>query len=153
MKIEVAHHTGLTVSSVDRALGFWHEALGFPIVHQTILTPPFSSGITGVPEAEIKVAIVALPGGHLLEFLEYQKPRGVVYKPQANDVGSSHLALRLEKNSDLEEAVELAKKHGYRLVGELAPVTVKPFIGARACYVKDEVDGVLIEFMTPAPPQ
>ena len=53
-----ADHTGITVSNLERALGFWRDVLGFEFSHRAHQTGELASEITGVPGAEISLAVL-----------------------------------------------------------------------------------------------
>src|SRR5256885_15218153 len=86
-------HTGITVSNLERSLAFWRDVLGFELSHRAHHTGKLASEVTGVPGAEISLAVLKVPG-HKIELLEYHAPPGrkrADLKPC--DVGSVHLAL------------------------------------------------------------
>src|SRR5437870_11583630 len=63
-------HTGITVSNLERSLAFWRDVLGFELSHRAHHTGELASEVTGVPGAEILLAV--LRGyGHKVELLEY----------------------------------------------------------------------------------
>ncbi|MGO0463564.1 VOC family protein, partial [Escherichia coli] len=78
-----ADHTGFTVSSLDTSLHFWVGILGFRLVTKNHYpTSEFLENVVGVPGAELTLAMVEAPGGHLIELLEYSAPAGrETYKP------------------------------------------------------------------------
>src|SRR5207248_9451747 len=68
--IVATDHTGITVSNLERSLAFWRDVLGFELSHRAHHTGELASEVTGVPEAEISIAV--LKGyGHKIELLEY----------------------------------------------------------------------------------
>src|SRR3977135_4456476 len=87
-----ADHTGITVSNLERSLAFWRDVLGFALSHRPHHTGALAGEVTGVPGAEISIAV--LKGyGHKIELLEYLAP---VDRKRANirpcDLGSLHVA-------------------------------------------------------------
>src|SRR5712671_1957985 len=96
-RITAADHTGITVSDLERSLDFWQNVLGFEFSHRAHQTSEMASQITGVPGAEIKIAVVKAPGGHKIELLEYLAPadrKKVDVRPC--DVGSVHVAFTVD---------------------------------------------------------
>src|SRR5437773_10783644 len=95
-RIIAADHTGFTVSNLERALVFWRDVLGFELSHRPHQTGTLASEITGVPGAEISIAV--LKGyGHKIELLEYLAPpdrQHVDIRPC--DVRSVHVALLVD---------------------------------------------------------
>jgi catechol 2,3-dioxygenase-like lactoylglutathione lyase family enzyme len=96
-RIERTEHTGITVSSLDEALSFWSGVMGF----QHLYTWDFDRGsfldeLVGVKAAAARITMVTGPG-HLIELLEYRSPNDrQVMKPRSCDVGSVHVAFRVE---------------------------------------------------------
>src|SRR5881409_1695437 len=95
-RIIAADHTGFTVANLERSVAFWQDVLGFELSHRTHQTGELASEITGVPGAEISIAV--LKGyGHKIELLEYHAPadrKRVDSRPC--DVGSVHVALTVD---------------------------------------------------------
>ena len=69
------NHTGLTVSSLERALAFYRDAL------------------TGYPNAHVRMAHLVTPAGQRLELFEYLEPRGRTVPGDPCDVGITHVCL------------------------------------------------------------
>ncbi len=72
-QIVATDHTGFTVANIERSLTFWQDVLGFELSHRAHHTGDLASEVTGVPGAEISIAV--LKGyGHKIELLEYHSP-------------------------------------------------------------------------------
>src|SRR6266853_1338354 len=139
-----ADHTGITVSNLERSLEFWQNVLGFEFSHRAHQTSEMASEITGVPGAEIKLAVVKAPGGHKIELLEYLAPpdrKHVNFRPC--DVGSVHIALAVDK---LDAILEKIAASGWKAAGKPQTLKTGPNAGKRVVYVRDP-DGTTIEFM------
>jgi methylmalonyl-CoA epimerase len=97
-------HLGIAVRSLDAALGFYQEQLGFP------------AGLRETVEQE-KVNVVMLPaGGSRIELLEATGPDSVIAKfIEKRGEGLHHVALKVP---DLAATVERLKAHGARLLNE-----------------------------------
>jgi catechol 2,3-dioxygenase-like lactoylglutathione lyase family enzyme len=145
-KIIAADHTGITVSNLDRSLAFWRDVLGFEISHRTHQTGELASEITGVPGAELSLAVVKAPG-HKIELLEYHAPksRKQTHDRQPCDVGSAHIALIVD---DLDAALDKISASGWRADGSAQTLATGPNAGKRVVYVRDP-DGNTIELMQP----
>ncbi|HEY3663588.1 MAG TPA: VOC family protein, partial [Chthoniobacterales bacterium] len=91
-QIIAADHTGITVANLERSLAFWRDVLGFELSHRPQQTGELASEITGVPGAEISIAV--LKGyGHKIELLEYLAPGERQHlRSRPCDVGSVHVA-------------------------------------------------------------
>src|SRR5207244_8347728 len=100
-RIIATDHTGITVANLERSLSFWRDVLGFELSHRPHQTGNLASEITGVPGAEISIAV--LKGyGHKIELLEYLAPpdrKHVDLRPC--NVGSVHVEFTVVHFDDL----------------------------------------------------
>lgn len=146
-RIIAADHTGITVANLERSLAFWRDVLGFQLSHRPHQTGKLASEITGVPGAEISIAV--LKGyGHKIELLEYLAPsdrKRVALRPC--DVGSVHVAFTVD---DLDAVLTTIVASGWRAAGQPQTLVAGPNAGKRVVYVCDP-DGATIEFMQPLP--
>jgi glyoxylase I family protein len=144
-RIIAADHTGITVSNLERSLAFWRDVLGFELSHRAHHTRELASEVTGVPGAEISIAV--LKGyGHKIELLEYLAPedrKHVNVKPC--DVGSVHVALSVD---NLDAVLNVIAASGWKTAGKPQTLKTGPNAGKRVVYVRDP-DGTTIEFMQP----
>ncbi len=140
-----ADHTGITVSNLERSLAFWRDVLGFELSHRAHHTGDLASEVTGVPNAEISLAV--LKGyGHKIELLEYHAPpdrKRVDLRPC--DVGSMHVALAVDNLDAVLSAIAAA---GWKAPGKPQTLKSGPNAGKRVVYVRDP-DGITIELMQP----
>jgi catechol 2,3-dioxygenase-like lactoylglutathione lyase family enzyme len=143
-RILAADHTGITVSDIERSLVFWRDVLGFEFSHRAHQKGELAEQITGVPDAEILIAVVKAPG-HKIELLEYLAPadRKVENLTRPCDLGAVHLALVVD---DLDAVLERIAASGWKAAGTPQTLTVGPNSGKRVVYVRDP-DGTTIEFM------
>jgi catechol 2,3-dioxygenase-like lactoylglutathione lyase family enzyme len=146
-RIVTADHTGITVSNLERSLAFWRDVLGFELSHTAHQTGEMASEITGVEGAELKLAVVKVPGGQKIELLEYLAPlerkRNVDLRPC--DVGFVHVALIVD---DLDAILSAINASGWEAAGKPQTLQSGPNAGKRVVYVRDP-DGTTIEFMQP----
>ncbi|MGO4591799.1 VOC family protein [Paenarthrobacter sp. 2TAF44] len=135
-------HVGLTVSSLDKALAFWCGVLGCQlVVRKDLGSGPAIDNIVGVQDAAIEIAVVVLPDGGRIELLEYRSPHGGrVSELNSNDIGSSHLALRVQ---DLDATLLQVESAGWMRLGAPQSLPV-----GRVVYVRGP-EGHTIEFMQP----
>ena len=146
-RIVAADHTGITVSNLERSLAFWQDVLGFELSHRAHQTGDLASEITGVPGAEISLAVLKTPGGHKIELLEYHAPPDRKHADlRPCDVGSVHVALTVD---DLDSVLEAIAASGWKAAGKPQTLQSGPNAGKRVVYVRDP-DGTTIEFMQPA---
>jgi glyoxylase I family protein len=142
-----ADHTGITVSNLERSLSFWRDVLGFELSHRAYQTGELAAEITGVPGAEISLAVLRAPGGHKIELLEYLAPadRKQYVGLRPCDVGSVHLALTVD---NLDAVLEKVAASGWKAGRQPQTLKTGPNAGKRVIYVRDP-DGTTIEFMQP----
>ena len=142
-RIIATDHTGITVSNLEHSLVFWRDVLGFELSHRPHQTGTLASEITGVPGAEIQIAV--LKGyGHKIELLEYRAPsdrKRIAVRPC--DVGSVHVALLVD---DLDAVLKKIATSGWKAAGTPQTLQAGPNAGKRVVYVQDP-DGTTIEFM------
>ena len=146
-RIAATDHTGFTVANIDRSLAFWRDVLGFELSHRAHHTGELASEVTGVPGAEISIAVLKAPG-HRIELLEYLAPpdrRRVVARPC--DVGSVHVAFMID---DLDALLRTIAASGWSAAGQPQTLKTGPNAGRRVVYVRDP-DGTTIELMQPPP--
>jgi catechol 2,3-dioxygenase-like lactoylglutathione lyase family enzyme len=146
-KILGADHTGITVSDLERALSFWRDVLGFELSHRAHQSGTMASEITGVPGAELSLAVVKAPG-HKIELLQYHAPADRKLRSEFRpcDLGAAHIALTVD---DIDAVVEKIAASGWKAAGKPQTLTMGPNAGKRVLYVRDP-DGSTIEFMQPA---
>ena len=146
-RIIAADHTGFTVANLERSLAFWRDVLGFQLSHRAHHTGALASEVTGVPGAEILIAV--LKGhGHKIELLEYLAPadrKHIELRPC--DVGSVHIALTVD---NLDGVLSAIAASDWKPAGKPQTLTSGPNAGKRVAYVRDP-DGTTIEFMQPPP--
>ncbi len=146
-RVIATDHTGITVTNLELSVAFWQDVLGFELSHRAHHTGELASEVTGVPGAEISIAV--LKGyGHKIELLEYLAPanrKNVDLRPC--DVGSVHVALMVD---NLDAVLSTIAASGWRAAGEPQTLNTGPNTGKRVVYVRDP-DGTTIELMQPPP--
>jgi catechol 2,3-dioxygenase-like lactoylglutathione lyase family enzyme len=140
------HHTGLTVSNLERALAFWGEALGAQVVLQQEKQGGYFEQIVGEHGVDVRTAHVAFGGeGTRIELFEYRSPRGGSVAPRPADVGFAHVCVACD---DLDAVLARLLAAGGRAVSEPVLVDTGANAGGRAVYVRDP-DGHTVELFTP----
>jgi len=145
-RIIAADHTGFTVINIERSLTFWRDVLGFELSHRAHHTGDLACEVTGVPGADISLAVLKAPG-HKMELLEYHAPperKRVNLRPC--DVGSVHVAFIVE---NLDAILSAIAASGWRTAGNPQTLKTGPNAGRRVVYVRDP-DGTTIELMQPS---
>ena len=143
------HHVGMSVSDLDVALGFWEPFLGVGARWRTVLERPYLGSHVGYPGVKIAAAFLDLPGGTVLELLDYQVEEKTTLPEATANPGNSHLCLEV---ADARSAWERAVACGARPIVPDGPVTVDggPNEGARAAYLRIH-DGITLELFQPPP--
>jgi len=163
-RIIAADHTGITVSDLERSLAFWRDVFGFEFSHSAHQKGDMAEQITGVKNAELKLAVLKSPTGHKIELLEYLAPAdrkkhvdpstslpssaqssGVASRTSLRscDVGHAHVALIVD---DLDSVLQKIAASGWKAAGKPQTLAQGPNAGKRVVYVRDP-DGTTIEFM------
>jgi catechol 2,3-dioxygenase-like lactoylglutathione lyase family enzyme len=146
------HHVGVTVANLERALEFWESFLGKPARWTRVLDSPYLSRVVGYPEASIKAAFVDLPGGVVIELLDYHRVADRAANPEATaNPGNVHLCLAA---ADVSAAWAHAVACGARPVSPDGSVDIEagPNKGAKAAYLRIH-DNVTLELFQPARPK
>jgi len=139
-------HTGFAVSSLDEAIRFWTEALGFTLERQSEMGGDFLHQVTGVDDPSVKTAIVRAPNGYVVELLQYSKGRRNGAVPaSAGAIGAAHLALTV---NDIHAAIVRVEAAGWKAKGSPLPITGGPRKGTLVAYVSGP-DHITIELMQP----
>ncbi len=137
------NHTSFTVSSLDRSLGFFRDAMGFEVTAKAPRSRRLIETVTGVAGADVLIAYVKGPG-HVLELIEYVGPDGrASVRPRPCDVGFAHVAYDVD---DLDAAIAAAAGHGFAPLGPTAVVDQGPNRSLRVVYVRD-ADGLTVELL------
>ncbi|MBZ0290790.1 MAG: VOC family protein, partial [Anaerolineae bacterium] len=72
MAIIGAEHTSYTVRDMAKSLHFYHDLLGFEIIHERpAVTAPYFRAIIGFPDAIVHAVYLRIPGTeHRLELFQ-----------------------------------------------------------------------------------
>ncbi len=146
VNVSTVDHTGFAVSSLDAAIQFWTEALGFTLERQSEMGGDFLHQVTGAVDPSVKTAIVVAPDGYMVELLQYSNgfQNGSV-PDSAGSIGAAHLALTVK---DMNAAIARVEAAGWKAKGRPLPITGGPRKGTFVAYVSGP-DHVTIELMQP----
>lgn len=146
-------HVGICVTSLERSLEFYRDALGFQSLSEIHVSGEPSDTLLSLKDVDLRAAYLERDGLRI-ELLEYRSPKSpAALRPQAmNELGFTHLSLRV---SDLAETVSSLRAAGVNVVDETR-IDV-PAFGAAAVMIEDP-DGLKIELVQApgdpaAPPQ
>lgn len=145
--VKRVHHVGMSVRSIDEALGFWEPFLETTARWRATLDRPYLGRHVGYPGVSIEAAFVDLPGGGVLELLEYRVDERIDLPRGTANPGNVHICLDVgDAERDWARAVEC----GAAPVVADGPVTVDggPNEGAKAAYLRIH-DGITLELFQP----
>jgi catechol 2,3-dioxygenase-like lactoylglutathione lyase family enzyme len=141
------NHTGVIVTDLDRAIGFFRELLGFELLSRAPRDPALIGRMTRLPAPQVEIAHLQGPG-HRVELIRYHTDdRRGFEQPRVYDDGSAHIAFDVD---DVEAAVAAAAAHGVEPVGEIIAIDAGPNRGRKVVYLESNY-GLLIEFIGPLP--
>jgi catechol 2,3-dioxygenase-like lactoylglutathione lyase family enzyme len=111
------HHSSLAVSSLDLASHFYQEVFGFKETFRVKDMKKEIASITGVKNLRCDLAQLEHPHSqHVLELIAFHSDTILREIPKPIQVGSGHISFIVD---DLESAVELVKKYGAEVLGNV----------------------------------
>lgn len=146
-RITKAHHTGLTVKSLDRSIAFYRDLLGFEVVFAWNPKAPYIAELVGYPDVDLHGAILRIPNSDVfLELLEYRGVAQVGVDMANGNVGNAHIAFNVD---ELDPLYQRLKSSGVDSVSAPVTPTIGPNRGGRAVYLIDP-DGFRVELIETA---
>jgi catechol 2,3-dioxygenase-like lactoylglutathione lyase family enzyme len=144
------HHTGYTVSDLDRSVAFYRDLLGCEVLATQEKQGGYLGAIVGYPDAHVRMAHLRVPGAaHVLELFQYLAPHGGTIEAEPKNVGVSHLCFLAD---DLPALYERLRDAGVEFVSPPVAVDTGINTGGYGLYLRDP-DGILVELFQPPPPQ
>lgn len=142
-------HVGYAVGNLDRSIHFYTTLLESEPIMRKTWDVPYVGEIVGYRDLVLEGAFFALPGGVILELLEYKNPAAGSVDMESYNAGNAHLCL-VSQNLSID--YERLRAAGYDTFRSAAPVAIPwgPYRGGRACYLRDP-DGVSIELLEEPP--
>ena len=139
-------HVGLTVSSLDRSLAFYRDAVGLEVVLAQEKEGGYLSAITRYPGAHVRMAQLEGHGGLRIELFEYIEPRGRAASHEPADVGITHVCLLVD---DIHDTRRRLVDAGAEPFSSPVPIDTGANAGGWDLYVRDP-DGIVLELFQPA---
>jgi diaminopimelate decarboxylase len=137
-------HVSVTSGDLDRSLAFYCDLLGLELRARGEAEGSSEFEITGILDAKVRWADLSMAHGQVVELIEYAEPAGTPSRPEPNDPGATHIALRVP---DADAAYERLRQAGVSI--RSVPTTIHEpgaWDGARAFYASDP-DGVIVELI------
>jgi catechol 2,3-dioxygenase-like lactoylglutathione lyase family enzyme len=131
------HHTGMTVSELERSIGFY-GLLGYEVTLRMEEEGEEVEHGLGVPGARLAVAMLERDGSRL-ELIQYLAPEGGPAPHPNNGVGAAHICIEVD---DVDEAVAELRAKGVEFFSE--PIYHES--GIRWVYCRDP-DGITAGLM------
>ena len=137
-------HTGFTVASLDDAIRFWTDALGFELLRQGEIAGAFIVETTCVDAPTLRAALVEAPNGSRIELVEYaaDKSRGLA-PASLGAIGAAHVAITV---GNIEQAVARIEAEGWTAKGLIRSVPSGARQGTKVAYVSGP-DGIIVELL------
>ena len=140
------HHTGYTVSDLDRSVAFYRDLLGCEVIATQEKEGGYLAAIVGYPDAHVRMAHLRLPGAdHVIELFEYLAPPGGSADVEPKNVGASHLCFVID---DLAGLYERLSAEGVSFVSPPVEVDTGINAGGYGLYIRDP-DGIMVELFQP----
>jgi catechol 2,3-dioxygenase-like lactoylglutathione lyase family enzyme len=140
------HHTGYTVSDLERSVAFYRDLLGLEVIAQQEKQGGYLAAIVGYPDAHVRMAHLRLPGDeHIVELFQYIAPAGITPEIEPKNVGNSHLCLLTD---DLHRDYQRLAAAGVSFVSPPVEVDTGINTGGYALYLRDP-DGIVVELFQP----
>lgn len=135
-------HAGITVRDMDASLRFYRDGLGLAQQFDRLLDADYLRTVLALDFRAIRAVYLEIPGGGIVELLEYQGVERLSAASRPNDFGAGHLCLYVD---DVEEMTAVLRDHGGtpRSLGTV-DITSGPNAGARSIYMLDP-DGYAVE--------
>lgn len=142
------HHTGLTVSDLERSLIFWRDGLGLEVVMQQEKAGGYLETVVGESGAHVAMAHLVFPGteGPRVELFQYLSPVGESRRLRPPDIGFAHICVLCDEIDPLLQRLQAA---GGTAVSEIVDVDTGANAGSRCVYVRDP-DGHTVELFQTA---
>lgn len=134
------HHTGLSVTDMDRSLELYRDVLGMTVEWDiTIEDRPEFGTVIGLPGVRERIAMLRLNNCRV-ELFQFFEPKGKKIERRQCDIGYMHVAFVVDELEDICSKLEEMGIEFYSEAEDLGTVRVIFFKG---------FDGETIELMMP----
>jgi catechol 2,3-dioxygenase-like lactoylglutathione lyase family enzyme len=145
-EVSRVHHTGYTVSDLDRSLTFYRDLLGCEVVATQSKQGGYLAAIVGYPDAHVRMAHLRAPDStHVIELFEYLAPEPGRAETEPRNVGVAHLCFVVD---DLAATYERLRDAGVDFFSPPVEVDTGINTGGYSLYLRDP-DGIPMELFQP----
>jgi len=142
-RVTATGHTGITVSDLDNASGYFRDALGLAVSTPRLCKGELFEQVTGVPGCVIDICYVTAPG-HTIELLCYSSPPDKLSSGlRPCDNGHLHLCFEVD---DIDAVIAAGRRYGFEPVNPVQLVREGPRAGTRVIYTRGP-DNLIVELM------
>lgn len=135
-------HAGITVRDMDRSLEFYRDGLGLEQQFDRLLDADYLREVLRLDFSAIRAVYLSIPGGGVVELLEYQGIERLSARSRPNDYGAGHLCLYVDDVAGMTE--RLRERGGTPRSDGVVAITSGPNEGATSIYMLDP-DGYAVE--------
>jgi catechol 2,3-dioxygenase-like lactoylglutathione lyase family enzyme len=145
------HHTGYTVSDLERSLEFYRDLLGCEVIATQEKQGGYLAAIVGYPDAHVRMAHLRAPeSAHVIELFQYLSPApdgsAALRWLEPRNVGTSHISFIV---GDLRAIYDRLLAAGVEFFSPPVEIDTGINEGGRALYLRDP-DGIPMELFQPA---
>lgn len=141
-------HAGITVRDMESSLRFYRDGLGLELQFDRLLDADYLRTVLALEFTAIRAVYLTIPGGGVVELLEYQGIERMSAQSRPSDFGAGHLCLYVEGIAELTERL-VALGGVPRSAGPVS-ITSGPNAGATSIYLCDP-DGYAVELFERRP--
>jgi catechol 2,3-dioxygenase-like lactoylglutathione lyase family enzyme len=141
-EVSKLHHTGYTVSDLERSLRFYRDLLGCEVIATQEKRGGYLADIVGYPDAQVRMAHLRAPeSDHVIELFEYVSPESEERRTEPRSVGITHVCFLV---SDLKATYERLLDAGVEFYSPPVEIDTGINTGGRSVYLRDP-DGIPME--------
>lgn len=108
------HRILVVVSNMERSLRFYQDQLGLKVARDAVREGPSYDAITGIKNVRVRVVFVApAGGGHMIELVEYLRPRSRKRSWKMSDVGATRICFEV---ASAARSLNTLKKRGAKKI-------------------------------------
>lgn len=135
-------HAGITVRDMDVSLRFYRDGLGLGMQFDRLLDADYLRTVLALDFTAIRAVYLDIPGGGVVELLEYRGLERLPARSRPSDYGAGHLCLYVDDVDGY--ATRLRSFGGTPRSASTVEITSGPNAGARSIYMLDP-DGYAVE--------